>query len=90
MGRETRCFPHVQRPSLEDTIVELAMSRVEKEESRAQMAKASLAKTMAEIWRSQTNLGMVQVEKESSMDDMDYSRVGLPWLYVKNEMNQPP
>ena len=81
---------HVQRSSLEDTIAELARSRVEMEESRAQMAKESLEKTMAEVGRSQDDLVMVQVQKESSMDDMDYSQVGFPRLSIKNEMNQPP
>ena len=59
-------FPHVQRSSLEDTIVELARSRVEMEESRAQLAEASLEKTMAKMRRSQADLAMVQAEKESS------------------------
>ena len=82
--------PHVQRSSLEDTIAKLARLRVEMEESKAQRTKASLNKTMAEMRRSQADLTMVQVEKENSMDDMEYSQVGFPRLYVKNEMNQPP
>ena len=54
------------------------------------MAKVSLEKTMAEMRKSQVDLAMVQAKKERSLDDMDYSQVGLPGLYVKNEMNQPP
>ena len=68
--------PHVQRSSLEDTIVELARSGAEMEESRAQMAKESLEK--------------IQAENEILMGDMDYSRDGLPRFYVQNEMSEPP
>ena len=44
--------PHVQKSSLEDIIAELARPMVEMEESRTQMAKASLEKTMTELRRS--------------------------------------
>ena len=60
------------------------------EESRAQIAKASLEKTMVDMRRSQADLAMVQDEKEILIDDIDYSQVGLPRLYVQNEINQPP
>ena len=82
--------PHVQRSSLEDTIAELARSGAEMEESRAQMAKESLEKTMTEVRRSQANLTMVQAENEILMGDMDYSQDGLPRFYVQNEMSEPP
>ena len=65
--QDTSHYPHVQRSSLEDTIVELAMSRGEMEESMAQMAKESLEKTMTEVRRSQANLTMVQFENEILM-----------------------
>ena len=60
------------------------------EESRAQMAKESLEKTMIEVRRSQANLTIVQVENEILMGDMDYSQDGLPRFYVQNEMSKPP
>ena len=67
------------------------------EESRAQMAKASLEKTMVEVRRAQVDLTMVQVdltmvqvENEILIGDMDYSQDGLPRFYVQNEMSQPP
>ena len=65
MGRKTRYFPFStcpKRSSLEDTITELARSRAKMEESRAQIAKASLEKTMVEVRRSQADFAMVQVE----------------------------
>ena len=87
--QDTSHSPHVQRSSLEDTIVELARLRAEME-SRAQMAKESLEKTMTEVRRYQANLTMVQVENEILMGDMDNSQDGLPRFYVQNEMSQPP
>ena len=60
------------------------------EESRAQMAKESLEKTMTEVRRSQANLTMVQAENEILMGDMDYSQDGLPRFYFQNEMSKPP
>ena len=54
--------PHIQRSSLEDTKDELARIRAEMEDSRPQMAKASLEKTMAELRRNQADLAMIQVE----------------------------
>ena len=44
--------PLVQRSNLEDTIAELARSRAEMEESKAQMAKESLEKTMTKVRKS--------------------------------------
>ena len=44
--------PHIQRSSLEDTKDELARIRAEMEDSRAQMAKSSLEKTMDELRRN--------------------------------------
>ena len=81
-------LPHVQRSSLEDIMAELARSSAEMEESRAQMAKESLEKTMIEVRRCQANL--VQAENEILMGDMDYSQDGFPWFYVQNEMSEPP
>ena len=60
------------------------------EESRAQMTKESIEKTMTEVRRSQANLTMVQAENEILMGDMDYSQDGLPRFYVQNEMSEPP
>ena len=57
------------------------------EESRAQMAKESLEKTMTKVRRSQANLTMVQAENEILMGDIDYSQDGLPRFYVQNEVN---
>ena len=62
--------PHVQISILEDTIAELAKSKDETEDSRAQMTKASLEKTMALLRRSQADLAMVQDENEILMGDM--------------------
>ena len=59
------------------------------ENSRAQMAKESLEKTMAKFRRSQADLVLVQIENEILMVDMDYSQVGSPRFYVQNEMYQP-
>ena len=52
------------------------------EDSKAQMAKSSLDKTMEELRRG-------QAENEILMADMDYSQVGLPKFYVQNDMSQP-
>ena len=50
--QDTSHVPKVKRSSLEDTIAELARTRAEIEDSRAQLTKASLEKTMAELRRS--------------------------------------
>ena len=73
--------PHVQISSLEDTIDELARSRAVMEESRVQMAKESLEKTMTEVRTSQANLTMVQDENEILMGDMDYSQDRLGFMF---------
>ena len=73
--------PHVQRSSLEDTIAELARSRAVMEESRVQMAKESLEKTMTEVRTSQADLTMVQAENEILMGDMDYSQDRLGFMF---------
>ena len=88
--RDTSHSSHVQRLSLEDTIAELARSRDDMKDSRAQMAKEILEKTMIELRRSQADLVMVQAENEILMGDIDYSQASLPGFYVQNEMSQPP
>ena len=60
------------------------------EDSRVQRAKSSLEETMPELRRSQADSSMVEPENEISMADMDYSKVGLPWFHVQNDMSQPP
>ena len=66
-------------------MAELAKTRVEMEYSRAQMAKSSLEKTMAELRRGQVYLATVQVENKRSMADLDYVNFGLPRFHAKNE-----
>ena len=57
------------------------------EESRAQMAKESLEKTVTKVRRSQANLSMVRAENEILIGDMNYSQDGMPRFYVQNEVN---
>ena len=91
MGRETRFIPLSTCPKIKlgSTIAELARSRVEMEEFKAQMAKAILKKTMAKMRITQAESTMAQPEFSILMGDMDNSQDGLPRFYVQNEMSQP-
>ena len=73
--QDTFHSPHVQRSSLEETIVELAKTRAEMEDSKPQMAKSSLEKTMAELRIGQADWAMAKAESERSMTDMDNFQV---------------
>ena len=88
--QDTFHSPHVQRSSLEETMVEFAKTRVEMEDSKAQMAKSSLEKAMAKLRRGQADLAMAQAKSERSMADMDNFQVGLPRFHAYNEKTQPP
>ena len=70
-------------------MAELAKTRAEMENSRAQMTKSSLEEIMAKSRRGQVDLAMAQVESENSMADFDYVN-GLPSFHAHNEISQPP
>ena len=45
---------------------------------------------MDELRRTQTAFTMAQPEFLRSMDEMDYSQIGLPQFFYLNEISQPP
>ena len=45
---------------------------------------------MDELRRTQAAFTMAQPEFSRSMDEMDYSQVGLPQFFNPNEISQPP
>ena len=55
-----------------------------------QVQISSLEEAMDELRRTQTAFTMAQPEFSRSMDEMDYSQVGLPQFFYPNEISQPP
>ena len=45
---------------------------------------------MDELRRTQAAFTMAQPEFSRSMDEMDYSQVGLPQFFNPNDISQPP
>ena len=70
-------------------MVEMAKLRDEMEDSIIQMANSRLEQNMAEMKRSQAELAMAQDEFSRLMVDMDYSQVGLPRFHVQDEIRAP-
>ena len=70
-------------------MAEFAKARAEMEDSKAQMAKSSLEKTMAELRRGQDDLAMAQAKSERLIAYMDNFHVGLPRFHAHNETSQP-
>ena len=54
-----------------------------------QVQRSSLKEAMDEL-RTQAAFTMAQPEFSRSMDEMDYSQVGLPRFFYPNEISQPP
>ena len=52
--------------------------------------RSSLEEAMDELRRVQAAFTMAQPEFSRSMDEMDYSQVGLPRFFNPNEISQPP
>ena len=55
-----------------------------------QVQRSSLEEAMDELRRTQAAFTMAQPEFSRSMDEMDYSKVGLPQFLNPNEISQPP
>ena len=55
-----------------------------------QVQRSSLEEAMDELRRTQAAFTMAQPEFSRSMDEMDYSQVGLPQFLNPNEISQPP
>ena len=55
-----------------------------------QVQRSSLEEAMHELRRTQAAFTMAQPEFSRSMDEMDYSQVGLPQFFNPNEISQPP
>ena len=55
-----------------------------------QVQRSSLEEAMDELRRTQAAFTMAQPEFSRSMDEMDYSQVGLPQFFNPNEISQPP
>ena len=55
-----------------------------------QVQISSLEEAMDELRRTQTTFTMAQPKFSRSMDEMDYSQVGLPQFFYPNEISQPP
>ena len=55
-----------------------------------QVQRSSLEEAMDELRRTQAAFTMAQPEFSRSMDEMDYSQVGLPQFFNPNEISKPP
>ena len=55
-----------------------------------QVQRSSLEEAMDELGRTQAAFTMTQPEFSRSIDEMDYSQVGLPQFFNPNEISQPP
>ena len=55
-----------------------------------QVQRSSLEEAMDELRRTQAAFTMAQPEFSRSMDEIDYSQVGLPQFFDHNEISQPP
>ena len=55
-----------------------------------QVQRSSLEEAMDELRRTEVAFTMAQPEFSRSMDEMDYSQVGLPQFFNQNEISQPP
>ena len=54
-----------------------------------QVQRSSLEEAMDELRRTEAAFTMAQPEFSRSMDEMDYSQVGLPQFFNPNEISQP-
>ena len=55
-----------------------------------QVQRSSLEEAMDELRRTQVAFTKAQPEFSRSMDEMDYSQVGLPQFFNPNEISKPP